>query len=275
MKHPKWLSVFLLILLCSFSVQANEGRRLQVQIKRGETKFIPIGTALNYGTLVLLPDTARLGAGDLDNFHFEDRGRSVLLKPVTPNLGVKTNFWITLPGETIITFWIESVAPDQRTDLVEISWTEEADVDPAGPETQEIKPQFSVLQGLVEKSEFKKTEGKGRVGNLFLNATGVLLVGDKTYVKFEIENRENRSFTISRTALLLQKMGGFTGRRVQEETEISQEVEFSRKQVEPNGKSTGVIVFSTVNLDLDENLNLKVFETGDRGRVLSIRRLGL
>lgn len=260
----------LLLLLLPLPLWGAEKRL----IYRGETIAIEIATAPGFGTVITLPEVPeKVGTGDNTSFHVEVYGDTLMVKPKTPVIGAKTNLFALLSGDTVVTFKVRSTEPTQGMDVVSLGWANAKNLQEAKSSPQRYQRDQTV-QDLLERMEFRRTGWSGRSEEISIRLKGIATLGQKTFLKFEIRNRGKRTFEIGSVSIFLQKMGGFSGGRVQEEAVIDSEVTFSNRLVEPKGAVSGVIGFSTIEPKRNERLFLKFFEAGERGRVVTVRSPG-
>ncbi len=251
-------------------------KNIKKSISRGQTVSMDIATAPGLGTVIILPDIPeKVGAGDTTHFHVEVYGETLMVKPKTAVVGVKTNLFALLPGDTVLTFKVKSATPAEGEDVVEISWSgTEPDRQPRPRQTNSSSA-TRISENLLGKSEFKRASGSGRSGEIRIVVRGAAHLGNRTYLKFVIKNRGSRSFEISSAELTLQTLGGISGRTVKGEIPLEAETAFTATLVEPKREVVGVIGFQGLEPAHNQRLLLKVYEAGDRGRVIRVANVGV
>lgn len=254
----RYLLALLIVILPTVSFAGEHA------VQRGVSTKIPLRVDYMRETMIVLPERAVsvTGAGEPE-FQVEPGIDYVMVRALKPN--ARGNLFINFGHKTIVSLKLSTVEGGGEQ-LVTLRYD--------SVRTSGFVSGKSVLKAdlkvLAAPWKIQKLGSKSRNAGFTAVAEHALVIGDRVFVNFRVENDGSDTLSVSDIDLVRNTYGGLKGTTVIDTVDVPSECALDVRSLGPGEEAYGTLVFPKTYVDFDQILVLKIHNKSSEGPELRI-----
>lgn len=243
--------------------------RIRTVVVDQKAKQSPIALAVGAGTTTSIKLNRPIAAGTLslgqpDSFFMEvnEAQSQINLKAKPSKTGVSTNLNVPTKTGEFVAFELTTTADSKKADIfVSVNFEGAAPaptrIEPkAGEECTrdcELKGEASLLKGAADVLSYRHIDERGIHGDIILKVIAFVKIGERGFIRFEVENRSRDTWVAGEAKLSFAVPG-------REPTSVDVNHAFKQLVVERGESTPGAVSFDMYDLPANARFRLQAFE---------------